>query len=182
MLFGRDGSVIATLPPESSTAEAVLADFVRLHQQDLLRYARVLGCSDALADDLVQGAFVTTWNKDAIDGEPRREAAFLRKLVRNSWVDENRRQRRRALQFGEAVEELWVEEPDPDTWLEALAACRETLTGRSEAVVAAVYDRGLGRDEAAVQLGMKPNGIKTLLQRTRALLRDCVQQRLQGEK
>ena len=49
-------------------------------------------------------------------------------------------------------------------------------------VIDACYDRGLGRAAAATELGMAENGIKTLLQRTRAILRDCVRRRLQLEE
>lgn len=172
--------MIATLghPNEQRT----LADFVRRHQRDLLRYARVLCAGDAFADDLVQDAFVAVWKKDAVSGDSNRDAAFLRKLVRDLWIDAHRRDRRRALRLADAADEVWAKQPDDDAWLDALAACRDTLTGRAAAAIAAVYDRGLGREQAAQELGIKPNGVKTLLQRTRALLKQCVEQRLQEEQ
>lgn len=170
--------MIATLKPVRD--ETQVADFVRCHQRELLRYARVLGCSDALADELIQDAFVTAWRKGAICGERRRDAGFLRKLVRDRWVDEQRA-RRRAAALHDTVEDLWVEQPEHDAWLAALATCRARLTGRSADAVAAVYDRGLDREQAASELGMRPNGIKTLLQRTRRALRECVETQLQEE-
>ncbi|HLQ37550.1 MAG TPA: hypothetical protein VK348_07100, partial [Planctomycetota bacterium] len=61
----------------------------------------------------------------------------------------------------------------------ALRACVERLDGRARRAVELSY--GIGADDpssrarVAVELGMKENGVKTLLQRVRQTLRECVQ-------
>ncbi|MCK5940801.1 MAG: sigma-70 family RNA polymerase sigma factor [Planctomycetes bacterium] len=172
----------ATRPADQEcTADLSVAAFVRRHQRELWRYARGLGCGEAEVDELVQHAFVAIWQTGRIEEHPGRDGALLRKIMRDRWVDERRLERRRRERTAEAVDAIWSQQPDGDQALDALAQCRDELTGRPRQIVAAFYGQQLGRDEVAAALGMKPNGVKTLLQRTRAALRECVRRRLQGE-
>lgn len=173
--------MIATLRPPTETTTDLPA-LIRQHQRNLWRYARVLGCSAAETDELIQDAFVVLWRKNAASGVASRDAAYLRKLVRDGFVDRVRARDREARAHANAVERVWEQEPEGDRVLEALVACRDELGGRSAAVVAAFYERRLGRDAVAEELGMTENGVKTLLQRTRAALRACVQRRLSTEE
>lgn len=162
-------------------ADVDLAELVRRHQKDLWRYLRVLGCPADAAEEHAQHAFVVLWRKDAASGAPARDAAFLRKVARDAWISDRRRARR-SREWVAAVDRLWGEDVDGDGWIDALRACRDELTGRPAAAIAAVYDRGLGRADAARELGMQENGLKTLLQRARAALADCVQRRRRREE
>ena len=73
------------------------------------------------------------------------------------------------------------ERADGETWIVALRHCVAGLDGRTRDVVQRFYGDGDDRQTVATALGMKETGVKTLLQRVRALLRDCVQRRLRGE-
>jgi len=53
---------------------------------------------------------------------------------------------------------------------------------RARAAIDHFYGEDRGRDGTAAALGMQPGGVRTLLQRTRALLRACIERRLGGER
>ena len=69
---------------------------------------------------------------------------------------------------------------DLDGSLDALRQCRDELQGNAAAALRLFYDDELPRAEVARKLGMKETGVKTLLQRLRKRLRECVERRLHG--
>ncbi len=76
------------------------------------------------------------------------------------------------------VEAGWDEAGTSEHWLEALGRCREKLEGRRSRAVSLFYGERLSRAEVASRLHMKENGVKTMLQRIRADLRNCVDREL----
>ena len=64
-------------------------------------------------------------------------------------------------------------------WLEALDACLADLQGRARDALRRVYTDEQSRSDAARALGMKQNGLKTLLQRSKRVLRTCVGRRME---
>jgi DNA-directed RNA polymerase specialized sigma24 family protein len=60
--------------------------------------------------------------------------------------------------------------------LEALRRCEEQLVGRRAAAVRMFYAEQRSRREIAAALGMKETGVKTLLQRVRQDLRQCIEE------
>ena len=58
--------------------------------------------------------------------------------------------------------------------------CLQPLRDRSREAIEMHYRQGLGRAEIAARMGMKPDGIKTLLRRTRQLLRECVERKVKS--
>ncbi|MCA8952942.1 MAG: sigma-70 family RNA polymerase sigma factor, partial [Planctomycetes bacterium] len=88
--------------------------------------------------------------------------------------------RREALLL-ELGDRLWQRDCAADggeRWLAALRACVARLEGRPREVVRRFYGDGLGRAEVAAAMGMKENGVKTLLQRVRVVLRRCVEEQV----
>lgn len=159
--------------------------FVRRHQQALWRYARGLGAEPNLAEDLVQEAFVTALRR--FDGGPDAAAfAFLRTTVKHLWLRRRRDDARRAELLAEAADRLWQRAGGDDDggarWLEQLRACTEQLTGRAREVVERFYGNGESRASIAQAFGMVENGVKTLLQRTRAALKACLERRVEDER
>ena len=53
-------------------------------------------------------------------------------------------------------------------------ACVERLQGRAARAIALAYRDGRSRVEIAAELGMQPNGVRTLLARTRSWLEQCI--------
>jgi DNA-directed RNA polymerase specialized sigma24 family protein len=63
-------------------------------------------------------------------------------------------------------------------YLEALRDCVAQLQGRPREAIDLHYRDGVGREAIAAKLEMKPDGVKSLLRRTRELLRECVQRKV----
>lgn len=164
-------------PPGTSTLERLVLQ----HQRTVQRFLRALGADAAAADDLAQDAFVLAWQKRVVLADERAMAAWLVRTARHLWLREVRFARRRAGREAIAIERLWLDRcvgDGGDRFLRALAACRLQLAPQVATALGLVYEQGLSRDEAAAAIGLLPNGLKTLLQRARAALRRCIEQRL----
>ncbi|MCA8976341.1 MAG: hypothetical protein KDC98_16600 [Planctomycetes bacterium] len=163
----------------ASRAESV----VRAHLGSVWRYLRMHGASADEADDLVQECFVLAAQKGALGLEAAATATFLRRSARFLFL-RRRREDRRAVLLADAVDELWQRDcahDGGDALLDALRNCLARLAPRTATAVRRCY--GLGGDEPAsraalaAELGMQENGIKTLMQRARQQLRDCLNRR-----
>jgi RNA polymerase sigma-70 factor (ECF subfamily) len=156
--------------------------FVRRHQVALWRFLRVLGCRGQQAEAIAQDALVVALRKgvDRLGEEPA--GAFLRQTCKHLWLREQRDDRRRAERHAAAAESLWQRDlavDDGAGWLDALDRCLEQLPERSRLALDRTYRDGFGRNELAAELGIGEHGVRTLLQRLRAALRECIERRRQ---
>lgn len=165
--------------PAAATGPAI-----ERHLRALWRHLRMYGCDAATADDLAQQVFVIAVEKGALAFEPAATTAFLHRTARFVFL-RHVRDRAGARELADAADELWARDcgiDGGDARLEALRACVAQLDARARAAVAACYGDGADaagrRDAAAHQLGLRPNGLKTLLQRVRQQLRVCIERRL----
>jgi RNA polymerase sigma-70 factor, ECF subfamily len=159
-----------------------LARLVQEHQADVWRYLRFLGAPQEDADDLTQETFLSVARTPFALRSRGETAAYLRTAARNQLLMLRRRQGR---QVGTvdlaAAEDAWAEAAVDgcfNEFLDALNQCCETLTGRAREAVDRFYRDGRSREELAAELEMGVDGVKSLLRRTRAVLRDCVERRL----
>jgi len=169
--------------PRSAPAPPPADDLVRRHLRSLWRYLRMLGAEAAEADDLAQEAFVVAMQKDALQNEPGLVAAFLRTTARHLFLrlrKAGRRERRLACE----VEALWARDAAPDggdRLVAAVRACVGELDGRARRAIELCYglhdNDAQGRAAIAHELGLQENGVKTLLQRVRQKLRECIERR-----
>lgn len=147
-------------------------------RQATWRYLRALGAGSDEADDLVQEVLLVAMRQQ-VPADPAVAAAFLRGVARNLWLRSRRWwQRRREREIAVAVEDLWVATAVTDEGqglLAQLDACLEKLERRSRAALERHYRDGVAWDEIAAELGLLPNGIKTLAQRARQALRRCIE-------
>jgi RNA polymerase sigma-70 factor (ECF subfamily) len=158
-----------------------LAELVRAHQAGVWRFLRTLGCPSAVADELAAEVFVVAHEKGFVARGRAEAAAFLRATARFLWLRRQRRSRRERARFAAAAEALWQRDcarDDGEAFLEALRGCVAALDGRAAAAVQLCYREGLPHTAAAARLGLRPNGLKTLLHRLRAALRECVRRRM----
>ena len=176
---------------------ADLRAIVQRHQVGIWRYLRALGAAPQLAEELLQDTFVVAWQRGLEDRGDVAVATFLRRTARHLLLKNRRAQGRRDEMLADAVDRLWQrsgsdsgeqnsgEQDGGENWLAALRDCTQQLEDRSRTALNLCYGpdavRG-GRDQAAKTLGMKPNGLKTLLQRVRSVLRDCIENKLEGER
>ena len=179
------------VPPRAATPPALAPDAVDVaaqrHARGLWRYLRMHGAAPAEAEDLAQEAFVIALQKDALHGEPGIVAAFLRTTARFLFLRLRKAGRRERL-LADAVDALWARDAardDGDALIAAVRACVHALEGRARRAVELCYGFGErdAQDRAAIasELGMAETGVKTLLQRTRQRLRQCVQRRMGNE-
>jgi RNA polymerase sigma factor (sigma-70 family) len=162
--------------PAAETGRVAAAAVVREQARPLFRFARMLGADAELADDLCQEAFVIAWQKGKQELPAAALATFLRRAVRNLWLQQRRSDRRKERAIAAAAERLWSREGG-DEGGELLArtkACLARLEGRAARAIDLAYGEGASREQIATALAMKPNGVKTLLARTRQWLEQCI--------
>jgi RNA polymerase sigma-70 factor, ECF subfamily len=170
-------------PPRT---EFDLACLVREHQADVWRYLRYLGAAADDADDLTQETFLAV-ARSPFELRSRGEtASYLRTAARNQLLMLRRRQGREASTVDlAAAEDVWaaaLDDGDSSVLLDALAACYEALTGRVRDAVDRFYRDGNSREEVARELAISLDGVKSLLRRTRATLRECIERRTRGKQ
>jgi RNA polymerase sigma-70 factor (ECF subfamily) len=166
----------AARPAGPATAQPAVAD----HHTAIWRYLRMLGASADEADELCQETLLVALGP-GLPAEPAQARAFLRGVAKNQWLRTRRFwQRRREREVAAAVDELWLATAEPDDGaelLQRLQHCLGTLTPRAQQALDLHYRDRLPWQRVAQQLGMKPNGTKTLVQRARQALRDCLDRR-----
>lgn len=174
----------AVSEPIEPAAATCFAQLVTSHQTDVWRYVRYLGADSAEADDLVQETFLAVFRSEFSYQSDAQAASYLRTTARNQLLMLRRRQRRQpsAVEL-EAAEEVWADtfaEGPSDPYQLALENCLEHVEGRAREAIQLHYTNKTSRAGIAEQLGMKPEGVKTLLRRTRDALRDCIQRRIEN--
>ncbi len=159
-----------------------IAAFVRRHQVAVWRFLRVLGCRGQQAEAIAQDAMVIALQKGIAQHPEAAAAAFLRQTSKHLWLREQRDDRRRAERHAIAVELQWQRDvvgDDGSAWLTALDRCLGELPPRSRLVLDRTYRDGVGRADLGNELGIGEHGVRTLLQRLRAALRQCIERRRQ---
>jgi RNA polymerase sigma-70 factor, ECF subfamily len=170
-------------PVEASPEPANLASVIRQHQAGVWRYVRFLGADRTEADDLTQETFLAFARSEFRESCERQTAGYLRVVARNQLLALRRKQNREISTVDlEAADSVWAAAAGQDgsltDYLDALRVCVEQLEGRACRAVDLHYRENAGRDAIAAELDMKPDGVKTLLRRTRQLLRECVERRI----
>lgn len=165
-----------------------LAEILDAHQTELFRYLKYLGADHAVAEDLVQDAFLRAFEAETTPDldNLRIRRAWLRRIAHNLFMDFCRRKARSPVAFDSAAadtaEALWQNEFLPHDeglgCMEALEDCLQELPNRSREMIDAFYTRRSSRDELSRQFGISPDGVKIALRRIRQVLGECIHQRL----
>lgn len=142
------------------------------------RYLRCLRCPRDLTQDLAQETML-----QAVRSWPAQEPPLPWLLVtaRNLWFAYCRRSR--AVVSMEQLQELHdralreLGSDGGDGRVAALRACVEALPERSQRALQFYYEEGLTRGEVAERLGLSDEGVKSLLERVKLALKQCVQRR-----
>ena len=160
------------------------AESVRVgaHRRNLVRFLGALGGSTDDAEDLAQEALVR-WLRSAT--APRADddhgvRRWLFTVARRLFVDRYHRGRREMEVWSEQVEQhllaRWQGDRG-DVWVDAAQRCVGQLPARTRRIVERFYRDGWSREAIAREFGMKENGVKTALQRARAALRQCIEEK-----
>ena len=168
-----------------------LAEVVRAHQAELYRYVRYLGADSSTAEDIVQETFLVAFKKtERATSASGARSAWLRGVARNLFLHHCRRERRNPIPvdaaYLEQAEATWTGEflrdGDGFDYIEALRECLRTLSGEHRHAIDLRYTDKRARAEMAGLLRMTENGVKSLLQRIRHSLAECIQRRLAVEE
>lgn len=174
---GAEGLSVGLPPPIDLTR------LVRDHQAGVWRYLRYLGADPPEADDLTQETFLALARSGFVEQTTAQTNVYLRTTARRQLLMLRRTQRRRINTVDlDAADAVWGQAfEDANPWedhLEAARGCVEKLDGRAKRAIDLAYRQGEGREAMAEKLAMKPDGVKTLLRRTRAKLRECIEKTL----
>ncbi len=159
---------------------------VTTHQADLWRYVRYLGAGRDEADDLVQETFLSLHRSGFDERSPQETAALVRTAGRNQLLMLRRRQKREPCQIElDAAESVWATAHPTghtDPLLDTLRDCIAELEGKAKEIVDYHYTQQLSRQESADRIGLAVEGVKTLLRRTRAALKQCVERKAKSRE
>lgn len=165
-----------------------LEELIQAHQAELFRYLRFIGADYALAQDLVQDAFLRAFRAKVVPelANLRARRAWLRRIAHNLFIDHCRRNSRSPVNFDseqvEVAEAYWnrefYEHDEGFGCMEALEQCLQTLTAKQRDLVDSFYAARRSRDEIAESLGITSDGVKMALRRTRKALGNCIERRL----
>jgi RNA polymerase sigma-70 factor (ECF subfamily) len=156
---------------------------VQKHQSTVWRYLRYLGCNESQADDLTQETFLSVLEKPFEQRCEAATAAYLRTVARNRFLAVVRREKNGPTPADlEMAEEVWSQTPGAgsDEYLDSLDDCLGQLTERARQAVDLRYREDRSRRDIAALLDMTEDGVKTLLRRTRDVLRECVERKVKG--
>ena len=156
-----------------------IEQLVHAHQKGVWRYLRFLGASPVEAEDLTQEVFLEIWRKPFTQINDSATASYIRTVAKNRFLMLIRSSGRRpALIDIENAEHLFAEfahEDDGDEHITALRKCLERLRGKAKRAVQLFYADGHSRASTAKVMGLKEDGVKTILRRSRESLRKCVE-------
>jgi RNA polymerase sigma-70 factor (ECF subfamily) len=164
----------------SAEAERLEA-LVRHHQDSLRGYLAFLGCPLDWRDDLVQDTFLTLIRARFELRADAATAGYLRKVARHLFL--KRRERTGhglSLDEYEPADEAWTAfaaEDGGDGTAEALRDCLAQLDRRPAEVVRRHYAEGEPLATIGGALGLEVASVKSVLLRTRARLRDCIERK-----
>lgn len=181
---GRGDQPDGLPPPEPLRLRSrELARLVHDHQAEVWRYLRYLGAERHEADDLTQETFLAVARADFVEQSPSQTRGYLRTVARRRLLMLRRKEKRRVSEVDlDAAEAVWGEAlttaSEWDDQVDAARGCVEKLDGRAAQAIDLQYKQSETREAIAERLGMTADGVKTLLRRTRAKLRECIEQTL----
>jgi RNA polymerase sigma-70 factor, ECF subfamily len=168
---------------------------IKTHQAMIYRYLRYMGAATDVAEDVGQETFLAAYKSNSVPmedagAEGGRCAAWLRGVARNQLLMYFRKARSNPVstdpvmlqQALEQADEIFATEllrhGDGFDYAEALQKCLARMQGTQKNVLELFYGEEFSRVQIAQQLDMSEDGIKSLLRRVRAALRQCVLARL----
>ncbi|MCA8935824.1 MAG: RNA polymerase sigma factor [Planctomycetes bacterium] len=161
-----------------------LAALMREHQAGVWRFLRALGCETNLADDLTQETFLAVFKSPFEQRSRGQTVAYLRIVAKNLFLKSRRKDGRQVVMAEmEHLESQWSElagEEDGAELANALRECLKQIDEKPRQALDLQYKEGKQRVEIAKAMGMTDDGIKTLLRRTKARLKKCMELRVKG--
>ena len=162
-----------------------LEGLMREHQAGVWRFLRALGADPSLADDLTQETFLAVHIKPFEQRSRGETSAYLRIVARNAFLKSRRNAGKEVSAASlEEIEARWTElvHDNGEGLQAALQECLQGLPEKRRHALELQYTQGMPRARIAETLGMTEQGVKTLLARTKARLRKCIERRIGSER
>lgn len=158
--------------PSARVEGGRLDELYRRHGDEAVRLAYLLTGDHALAEDLVQDAFVKLAGRLAHLRDPGAFEAYLRRTIVNLTNSFFRRKRleREYLKRARGAVQLMAPPPDPSARDEIWEAMRH-LSPRQRAAIVLRFYEDLSEQQVAEVLNCRPGTVKSLVSRGLAVLR-----------
>jgi RNA polymerase sigma-70 factor, ECF subfamily len=160
------------------------AELIRRHQKGVWRYLRMLGCDSSTADDLTQETFLRVLRQDNfVQHNDAATNAYLRRTAYNLLVSMHRKQKRVHTSVeASQIDEIWNrwagQDLSGDLAIEILQDCLSQITQRAQMALRMRFGTGASRNDIAEKLGITDHGTRNLMQRAKAKLRECVEEKM----
>src|SRR5262245_29157724 len=142
-----------------------LISLMQVHQANVWRYLRMLGCERSQADDLTQETFLQILEQPFEQRSDAETGAYLRSVARHLFLNMARRQSR-SLPLGsvEQAEEAWARftpEEHSDRRIDALNQCIDALEQRDRRIVELHYRERVPHLDIAAKLKATEDAVKS---------------------
>ncbi|TWU59837.1 ECF RNA polymerase sigma factor SigE [Rubripirellula tenax] len=167
------------------TGELSPNELIARHQRGVWRYLRMLGCDDAMADDLTQETFLRVLRRDNfVQHSEAATNSYLRRTAYNLLVSDHRKnQRIQTVAPSPLMDEIydrWAgKDLSGDQAVDSLRDCLKALTDRARLALTMRFGKGASRIEIAEALDITDHGARNLMQRAKGQLRECVEAKLE---
>lgn len=158
-------------------SQSELEDLWREYGRDLHRFLRVLGADHAAADDLVQETILYVAQHPFERRTPGETAMYLRAVAKSLFIKFAQRHKRVIAVDLATIEAEYAQAvgDDSDSAIEALKRCIAALPERERLILDLRYTRNASREEMGAALNLSDGGVKNLLERVKAKLKECME-------
>ena len=175
-------------PLNSSNTDSALdaSAMITEHQAGVWRYLRAIGCDHSLADDLTQETFFAVLRRPFVQVNTTATTSYLRRVAYHLLVSYRRRQKKMTVTNElEILDSQWLRWAGADSngndLTDRLADCFSRLTARAQLSLKLRFTEDASREDIAKELGITEHGAKNLMQRAKAQLRQCLDEKLKSE-
>lgn len=170
------------MPMTKAEQKLDLASLMREYQAGVWRYLRALGADASAADDITQDVFLGVYRKPFEQRGRGQTASYLRTVARNLFF-KSRRNAGKVVSMPELERigkdwEALAGDGEGEELVKALKECLSQLEPKPKDALDLQYKEGKQRVQIAEALGMTDDGVKTLLRRTKARLRKCMESKV----
>lgn len=158
-------------------SQSELEQLWREYGRDLHRFLRVLGADHAAADDLVQETILYVAQHPFERRTPGETAMYLRATAKSLFIKFAQRSKRVIGVDLATIEAEYAQAvgDDSDSAIEALKRCIAALPERERLILDLRYTRNASREEMGAALNLSDGGVKNLLERVKAKLKECME-------
>jgi RNA polymerase sigma-70 factor, ECF subfamily len=179
---------LSTQPLHSTNADKSLgvSELITEHQTGVWRYLRAIGCDQSLADDLTQETFYAVLRRPFTQVNANATSSYLRRVAYHLLVSYRRRQKKMTVTSElDQLDTQWLRWAGADAkgneLADSLADCFGRLTDRAQLSLKMRFTEGASRESIAKELGITEHGAKNLMQRAKAQLKLCLDEKLNRE-